>query len=409
MSSLDLHSLHFNKIAKIKKHIKDEYNGLPFEAYQYFFRHALDDLRKDFLTGVSYHRNFQGEQIPVENDLDTIKSMAMSCGLNESKIQAHLMRHLGLLPTQWLIDIPAWDGVDRVQVLCFGTQVKNLSKQCFYEHLLAWGAGIFARGYDNYKQNHVMILRGNQGIGKDFFLKTICKGLGPYFGTWTNSRDEREIIMLMERSLVLNIPEFDNTHQNEIAMLKGLITKYQATFRSPYARKAMSVKLRTSFISSANCEYLLRDSTGNRRYLIFWLEKFDLIDKFDEFDSLQILAQFKYAHEQRYVVSPEQKAASDAYIFSQTPPPIEEQIFEFWNDEVRDYLRLSNSFGERDGGWLPAKHLSHIFEKVRKEFKFGRNHLTLLLQNRECRTKKNGNILYRAAPKFLGVVENESQ
>ncbi len=392
----DLRSLHHNTVSKIKAFIRDNWDSPAnrFDAYTYLFDQMLTDLRKDFLTGIAYYRDHRGEQVPVENDLDYIRSLASICGLSPTKTQMHLSHHVGLLEPRWLVDIPAWDKVDRLKTLCFSITVSNLSQSCFYEHLVAWGAGLFARAADNYKQNHVMIMRGHQGIGKDYFIKTLLKGLGPYYGVWTQSRDEREIIMLMERSLVLNIPEFDNTHQNEIAMLKGLITKYQATYRSPYARKAQSMKLRTSFISSANCEYLLRDGTGNRRYLIFVLENFGLLDKFDEFDSMQILAQFKDAYEGGFKVSQVHKDASDAYIATQTPQPTEDQIFEFWNTEVRDYQKLTNN---RQGEWLPAHSVNHIFSKIKKEFGYGRNHVAIILQNRDCRARKVGGTYYRCA------------
>jgi hypothetical protein len=396
ISEKDLRSLQQNRISIIKRDISDKWDTKStYEPFAFLFENFLNDIRKDFLTGVAYYKDAFGKQVPVENEIENLKSIAFSCGLSDSKTQMHLMRYLKLLPPTWLVDIPKWDFTDRLRTLCFSTKVLNLSQECFYQHLLAWGAGIFARANDNYKQNHVLILRGNQGIGKDFFIKVLLKGLGPYYGVWTNSRDEKEIIMLMERSLVLNIPEFDNTHQNEIAMLKGLITKYQATFRSPYARKAGTVSLRSSFVSSANCEYLLRDGTGNRRYLIFVLESFDLLEKFDEFDSSQILAQFKWAYETKFKAEPEYKLASDQYIQTQTPEPIEDEIFNFWNAEVKDYMRLTNN---RQGEWLPAHSLMHIFAKIKKEFGYGRNHVGVILQNRDCKTRKTGGVFYRCNP-----------
>ncbi len=395
MSSVDadLESAHFHQVEKIKTYIIENWgkNSDQFEAYRYLIDAIMSDIRKDFLTGVTFYRDAHDKLTPIENDIDYLRSLAMSCGLNANKMLAHLMRRIKLLKPMWLIDIPAWDQVDRLRTLCYSTRIENLSVECFYQHMLSWGSGIFARAADPYYQNKVMISRGNQGIGKDFFVKTICKALGPYVGTWTNSRHEKDIIEIMERSLVLNVPEFDNTHQNEIAMLKALITKYQATFRTPYARKAASIDLRTSFISSANVEYLLRDSTGNRRYLIFVILGFDLMDKFDEFDSMQILAQFKNAFEVGFKVGLEHKVAMDNYIASQTPPTVETQILDFWNDEFKDYLRLSN---QTNADWLPARQVAPILERVRKEFGLGRNHITLLLSNRGLRKRKTNGLFY---------------
>lgn len=403
MSEKDLESFSFNKIDKIKEFIQSNwrnkegrFNGnLFYEPFKYLIDNAFDDLRKDFLTGVTYYTNDYGKQVPIENDLHLLKSYAMSCGLSPSKVESHLCRRMNLLKPQWLINIPNWDQVDRLKTLCLSTKIENLSSECFYQHIVSWGAGIFARANDPYYQNKVMILRGNQGIGKDFFVKILLKALGPYFGTWTNNSQEKEIVLLMERSLVLNIPEFDNTHKNEIAMLKALITKYQATFRTPYARKAQSIELRTSFMSSANVEYLLRDGTGNRRYLIFVILNFGLIDKFDQFDSMQILAQFKWAFENKFVIDTVHTNAMDAYIESQTPQPIEEQVFEFWNAEFRDLIKLSKYRDVVLGDWLSAHELGGIFSKIKKEFGFGRNHVSIILHNRGCRERRKTGTFYR--------------
>lgn len=369
----------------------------------HLFSEMLDDLRKDFVSGVAFYRNPHGRLVPVENDIEVFKSYAFSCGLATSHLQGHLSRYISSLEPRWLVDIPAWDGVDRVKTLCHGTAVENLSVDCFYQYVLQWGAGIFGRAKDPAHQNQVLILRGPQGVGKDFFIKTLCKALGPYFGTWTNTRDERELILLMERTLVLNIPEFDNTHKNEIAMLKALITKYQATYRSPYARKAETVDLRTSFISSANVEYLLRDSTGNRRYLIFVVNRFDLIGKFGEFDSVQIMAQFKDAFEKGFRVSEQCSEMMKAYIEVQTPQAFEDQVMEAWNAEVKAYCRLANLPVD---GWIPAHLVAHIFDKLKKEYGIGRNHLSVLLQNRHCRSRRASGSFYKSVS-TLGVVKSD--
>ena len=405
LSGKDLETFQLNRIDKIRKHIWDTWDkpSNSYEAYAYLFGEVLTDVRKDFVSGTVFYKNPFGEQVPVENDLDIFKSFAASCGMSVKNLQAHFYRYLQLLTPRWLVDIPEWDGVDRVRSLCQSCEVENVSLECFYQHILAWGAGVFGRAYNPSFQNKVVIFRGPQGIGKDFFIKTLCRSLGPYFGTWTNTRDERELILLMERSLVLNVPEFDNTHKNEIAMLKALITKYQATYRAPYARKAQTVDLRTSFISSANVEYLLRDSTGNRRYAIFVVNKFGLIKEFEGFDSLQVLAQFKNAYERGFTVSDESAETMRAYIESQTPPSYEDQVIEAWNAEVKAYCRLSQA---RVTDWIPAHLVTGIFEKLKKEYGIGRNHLTVLLANRGCRHRSRGGTFYKGM-ETLSVAKTE--
>lgn len=407
MADSEIEVRHRHSLETIKSYLFENWDkpSRYYEAYVYLFSQILDDVRRDFVSGTVFYKDHLGRLRPIENDLSVFRSFAMSSGLQPSKVEPHLYRYISGLTPRWLIDVPEWDKVDRVRTLCLSTVVENLSVECFYQYVLEWGAGIFGRANDPAFQNKVLILRGPQGIGKDFFIKTLCKSLGPYFGTWTNTRDERELILLMERSLILNVPEFDNTHKNEIAMLKALITKYQATYRSPYARKAESVDLRTSFISSANVEYLLRDSTGNRRYLIFVVNKFGLMDKFDSFDSLQILAQFKDAFARGFKVSLEHEQAMKSYIESQTPQQFEDQVMDAWNAEVRAWCRLGGALTS-PSDWIPAHQLAGVFDKMRKDYGIGRNHLTVLLGNRGCRLRKSSGMHY-CAMQTLSVVASE--
>lgn len=410
LTGKDLEAFNRNKIDKIKKHIRDTWDhpGNKYEAFAYLIDEMLDDVRKDFLSGSVFYKNAHANQVSALNDKKVLRSAAHTCGLTANKFDDHLAMRLSLLEPKWLIDVPKWNGVDQLRTICFSTEVENATQESFYQHVLAWGAGIFARARDSYFQNQAMILRGDQGIGKDFFVKTICKGLGPYLATWTNTKEEREIALMMQRGLVLNIPEFDNTHRNEVSMLKAIITKASSTFRKAYDVDAETVKLHTSFISSANVEYLLRDSTGNRRYLIFVIKKFGMMNKFDDFDSLQILAQFKDAFERGFKVEQKHVDAMNRYIGTQTPQPIEEQVIEFWNDEIKLY-RASKS---RNGmvempDWIAAREVAGILERLRKEFGLGRNHISLILTNRGCKMRRNTGFVYRGET-TLSVVKSDT-
>jgi Virulence-associated protein E len=396
----DISELLSIKIVQLKDDIESTRYGSDgkviqdFDTFKKFFEGLFIDVRKCPLSGIAYTRDHTLRTknfIPIENLENTITGYAARCGLNRTLVKGYLHNYIDTVLPNWLFDIPQWDGVDRLKQICDSTELNNCHSDCFYEFILDWGAGVFRRAEDNHYQNKFIILRGAQGIGKDFFIKTICKGFGTYFGNWVNTREQREMLSMMAQRLVLNIPEFDSTHQNEVPILKDIITRYEATYRAPYERHSQSRLIRTSFISSSNASYLLRDQTGNRRFAIFDINKFGLMNNFDQFDGSQILSQFKRAYDQNFKVADKHKVLMDSYIEAMTPPSSDDIAMEIWNEEIEGIKRLMVNPED----WLPLSSVAHVFEKIRKVTGFKMNHMSSLLRSRGCRKKTNKCQLYK--------------
>ena len=372
-----------------------------YEAYELFFDKYLESIELDFLTHVAHSKDPLGNYVPVMNRLDEIKGAALYVGLRPTNLQVYLAKYLMSLKPVMRLKVPPWDGVDRIRALCESADIENVSKECFYEHVCEWGAGVFARAENNHTQNKILILRGPQGIGKDFFIKTICKGFEHYFGNWTNTRDQREMIMMMHGKLVLNIPEFDSTHNSDMAVLKDIITRYEATYRAPYDREARSIKLRTSFISSSNALYLLRDSTGNRRFVIFDLKSFGLLKQFDTFDGSQIVAQFEYLYKAGFKTSETSLAAMSKYIQEQTPTSIESDITDTWDDEIEAHAAMT----QRLGNEFKAGEVQYIIDKLCRDFGIGRKRIYEILRLTKRKYRNVNGAAYRSM-KSISIVKD---
>ncbi len=240
-----------------------------YDAFKRFFDDLLPEAKRDVVSGRLVE--FDGGQWQsVVGRLGEIKSRAGDKGLNDSKVKDHLERFINEQPKALLVNMVPWDGVDRIQGLSEWIDFKGAGAfDVFADAMKEWGANVFRRLYHQGAQNRCIILKGDQGIGKDYLIRSMLQSFGPYYAKFTNSRDEREIWDQVTGRLVVHIEEFEQTGSMTIAFLKDLITRDWATYRSPYAHDASTRKCVGSFISTANINAPLRDSTGNRRFAVF--------------------------------------------------------------------------------------------------------------------------------------------
>lgn len=269
-----------------------------YDEYAEFFNGQLGTAKKDIISGqvLDYDGIFWQ---PVLNDLDAIKSHGISAGLKPNKVPIHLGRWMKAKEKQLLVDIPSWDGIDRISSLKDFLSFKNMPFAVFEDALKEWGANIFRRLYEKKAQNRCIILKGSQGIGKDIFISSLLDHFGPYYAKFSSNRDQRECWSQVTGSLVLHIEEFDQTGQMSIPFLKDLITRDWVVYRAPYDRSSQNRKCYGSFISSVNIDAVLRDETGNRRFAVFELESIDW--KYPKDGSAQIFAQFYALYKQGFL------------------------------------------------------------------------------------------------------------
>jgi hypothetical protein len=254
-----------------------------------------------------------------------------------ASLPADVIKYSSTLEPLLLLDLPDWDGRDRVRELAFICNITNISKEHLAEFLKDWGAKMFLRASDNRKyQNRCIIVKGEQGIGKDHWINAITGGLGELASEITfDNYDERKTQMTMAEGLVMKISEFERANKTAPAVLKNYITMSSASFVPPYGRTRQTFEIRCSWIASANTFDFFRDHTGNRRFLVFVLDgvpkeaiTWNYPDS--EADKLQVLAQFRRLAEEGFKASDEAERKMSAYTKSMTPSdPAEQVVFDF--------------------------------------------------------------------------------
>lgn len=323
------------------------------QDYFDFFDKHLGGSKKDIMSG-DFMTMMEGLWQPVANRLLVLESHAIDTGLlSHNHLQKYLARYIETKPPELLIEIPAWDRIDRVKNISECITLKNCSREDFENLLKDWGSKVFKRLVEPSIQNRILVLKGEQGLGKDTLVESLVGGLDLMTANLTMSRNEVDNLAMLVDHLVLNISEFDRTCRTDASTLKDWITRSEATFRRPYARSAKRYAVRTSFISTVNVDEILRDHTGNRRFLIFDIDSIEF--KYPTKESAQILAQFKWLADTDFKPSDESEKKMRQYIEGQTPEDPKEIILEDFD------IRIGNmAYGN------PSKKGEFTFEDIKE-------------------------------------------
>lgn len=283
------------KIAKWQASRKRLKVAEPIEkqSWDYFFEHAFPRTRKDIISRQTFAKLNDGQPWFLMSSVEgVLRSYASQAGLNTSRTVDEFERwNLENPKLEFLCDLPTWDGVDRVAKFgnCFkssiftGDEITQILKQ--------WGSNVFRRVKDATNQNRCIIFKGDQGLGKDSLLRSMLSEFNPYYETVALTGTTKDILEVASRILIGHIEEFDQTKGVDIAFLKSLITQPASFFRESYGAAPNQKIMRPSFISTANVDDILRDPTGNRRFIVVPIEGISW--NYPQGESLQVMAQFK--------------------------------------------------------------------------------------------------------------------
>jgi predicted P-loop ATPase len=112
----------------------------------------------------------------------------------------------------------------------------------------------------------VLVLRGDQGIGKSDFWKALG---GPFYVVSRPEDGAKDMAMAMHSSWIYDLDELDKvTTERQAAGLRSLITTDTDTLRLPYARHNQPFKRQFVIVGAVNGDGFLTDPEGNRRYWV---------------------------------------------------------------------------------------------------------------------------------------------
>ena len=168
-------------------------------------------------------------------------------------------------PIRDYLDSCEWDGVPRVETLFvdyLGAEDCPYTRAITRKTLAAAVARIYEPGC---KFDHVLTLRGKQGIGKSTFIKKLgVKWSSDSVSTLQGKESYEQLLGVW----LIELSELSALRKFEIETIKMYITKQTDRFRPAYGRRIQEFPRQCVFFATTNSSAILRDSSGNRRWWI---------------------------------------------------------------------------------------------------------------------------------------------
>lgn len=158
-----------------------------------------------------------------------------------------------------------WDGVPRVETLLvdyMGAEDSAYTRTVTRKVMAAAVARIFNPGC---KFDHMLTLRGAQGLGKSSFIGKLG---GDWFSDTMTTVQGKEAYEQLLGVWIMEVGELAGMRRAEVEAIKLFLSKRSDRFRPAYGRRTQEFPRQCIFIGSTNETQFLRDSTGNRR---FWV------------------------------------------------------------------------------------------------------------------------------------------
>lgn len=168
-------------------------------------------------------------------------------------------------PVREYLDSCTWDGVPRVETLLIdymGAEDNEYTRTVTRKVMAAAVARIFRPGC---KFDHMLTLRGAQGLGKSSFIGMLG---GRWFSDTMTTVQGKEAYEQLQGVWIMEVGELAGMRKAEVEAIKLFLTKRTDRFRPAYGRRTQEFPRQCIFVGSTNETQFLRDTTGNRR---FWV------------------------------------------------------------------------------------------------------------------------------------------
>ncbi|RMG57347.1 MAG: hypothetical protein D6722_25070 [Bacteroidetes bacterium] len=231
-----------------------------------------------------------------------------------------------------------WDGVPRVDTW-LTTYLGVEDSESTRLKARTWMLGAARRGVrPGAKQDLTLMLKGEQGIGKTRLVRALALK-SAWAGQLSRDMTSKDALMILGGVFLVELPELSAMSRAKTEDVKDFLTTTVDRFRPPYGKTVVEVPRSCSFIGTTNESTPLKDSTGNRRFLIVDVPGVIDVEALTE-DAPQLWAeavQRVQQGERCYLTMEEQKLLK--------PEQEESTVEDSWAEDVLTYARKSGYGG----------------------------------------------------------------
>jgi len=166
-------------------------------------------------------------------------------------------------PVRAYLNSLTWDGVERVDTLLsnyLGAQDSFYTRAVIRKHLAAAVARIIRPGI---KYDHMLVLAGQQGLGKSSFIRILGND---WYNDSLTTVQGKEAYEQLQGSWLMEMGELTATKKADIEAVKHFLSKNEDIYRVAYGKRTSRFPRQCIFFGTSNDKEFLRDKTGNRRF-----------------------------------------------------------------------------------------------------------------------------------------------
>ena len=205
------------------------------------------------------------------------------CTVNVSMVQNAIM---SVYTKKWnpfkeyFYGLPKWDRkTDHIDELADRVHLTDSSQQeLFRLYFKKWLVAMLPGIFNEKEVNHqILVLVGKQGNYKStFFNYLLPPVLKDYFLSKSDfGRMDKDDRLALAQFALICFDELDSMRQSDLAQLKALVTMNDIIERSAYRRNKEHHTHIASLCGCSNIIQFLTDPTGNRRWLVFEVDRID--------------------------------------------------------------------------------------------------------------------------------------
>lgn len=375
--------------------------GLTDEGWDYFFDNSFYKVKKDIISkNVYIKRDAKADWEQISSLDGVLRSYAARKKLNKTNVTDEMERWtFEKSQLEFLCDIPPWDGTDRVQQFADCLSSSKFLEREIGDIFKQWGSNIFRRVDSSANQNRCIILKGLQGKGKDTFVKSMFEDFKPYYEQAILTGTTKDVLEVASRLLIVHIEEFEQTKGLDVAFIKSLITQPSSFFREAYGYNPNQKIMRPSFISTSNVDDILRDPTGNRRFIVLPIDNIQW--RYKKGESLQVMAQLKYYsdHEQFNQLDVETEKTISKILDEYAPEDVGDLIVESYKVAVDNLMGPSGPLAGVVE--LNGQQALQVLGKIARDAQCSLRRVQSVLKGRGFAKRQNDGMHYLRRPELV--------
>lgn len=296
-----------------------------------------------------------------------------------------------------------WDGKSRLKEFydCFKT-VEFFNQKLKEKIFKFWLLQFVDSAYNpNFTAQGILVLKGNQGIGKTTSMKNLIPINEPWvFLSEQKFEPTRDCIQTITSNQLVELSEFARSNK-QVDALKGFVTSPTDKLVLKYDKYPIEFKRKTVYYATVNdSEFLIDDE--NRRFWVIDLTSIDL-EKIEKFDFNQLWAELYYM----YHVENDKKC----YFDKEELIELEEnnQNYKF-QGEAESLIMMNFDFNNPRRVWLSTVEVIYFLGKTYSSTKITRTLKSMKIKQKPINNKNMPRGNYNAMPlprRWNGKIEKE--